>query len=103
MGRLGFGVPYPAMTRIRRGAATAALPALALVVATALAGCTDDSGDSDGTEQSVVTVTSTASSPVQPEPTPGEDEVPVPDLPEPAQAPGEIVGSVDSPSLPGCV
>jgi hypothetical protein len=86
------------MTMIRRGAATVALPALAVLVATRLVGRTDgsgDSGDSDGTEQTMVTVTSTASSAAQPEPMTGEDAEPAADLPEPAQSPGEIVGSSD--------
>ncbi|MGP5184634.1 hypothetical protein ACTXKY_13065 [Corynebacterium variabile] len=81
------------MRRTRRGAV-----AVAVLAATALAGCTDDSGDGSGsgsTEQTTVTVTSTTSSPVQPEPTTGEDAVPAPDLPEPDQLPGEIVGSSD--------
>lgn len=81
------------MTMIRRGAV-----AVAVLAATALVGCTDGSDDGDGsgsTEQTTVTVTSTASSPEQPESTTGEDAPPVPDLPEPVQSPGEIVGSSD--------
>lgn len=72
-----------------------ALPALTLLAATGLTGCTDDGNDSGDTEQTTVTVTSAASSPAQPEPTTGEDAAPVPDLPEPARSPGEIVGSSD--------
>ncbi|MDN6537041.1 MAG: hypothetical protein L0K73_09590, partial [Corynebacterium variabile] len=69
------------MTMIRRGAAAVALPTLTLLAATVLAGCADDggdSGDSGSTEQATVTVTSTASSPAQPEPTTGEDAAPAP-------------------------
>lgn len=72
--------------RRTRGAAVC----VSVVTATALAGCTDD----DGADPPAVTVTHTASSPAaQPSPTEGADAPPVPDLPEPAQAPAEIVGS----------
>ena len=86
------------MTMMRRRAAAVALPTLTLLAVTVLAGCADDggdSGDSGSTEQATVTVTSTGASPAQPEPTTGEDAAPAPDLPEPAQSPGEIVGSSD--------
>ncbi|WP_312776547.1 hypothetical protein [Corynebacterium variabile] len=86
------------MMKIRRGAVVVALPTLAALVGAVLTGCTDDSDD--GTGQTTVTVTGTASpasftsSAGQPEPTTGEDAV-APALPEPVQSPGEIVGSSD--------
>lgn len=89
------------MMKFRRGAVVVVLPALAVLVGAVLTGCTDDSDD--GTGQTTVTVTGTASpasfvssasSAGQPEPTTGEDAA-APALPEPVQSPGEIVGSSD--------